>query len=340
MKLKFKMERGTCREKNMKAVICTNYGAPDVLELKEIDKPEPKANEISVKVCATSVTVADFRIRSFTIPPSFWVLARLNLGLLRPRKPVLGMEVSGVVEAVGSGVTKFKAGDEIFASAAGHSFGAYAEYMCISQDGLVAHKPQNLSYEEAAVVPLGGRTALYFLRQAGSLTGKRVLVYGASGSVGSYAVQLAKHSGAHVTAVCSGKNAELARSLGADVVFDYTRPEFSLPKDEYDVFFEAVGKTSITDCLAAIRPGGVFLHSVSTPAVTFHAKLAARKKKIKFIGGGPGKNLDDLLLLKQLVEEGKVKPLIDRIYPLEEIRAAHEYVGLGHKRGNVVVKVR
>jgi NADPH:quinone reductase-like Zn-dependent oxidoreductase len=307
----------------MKAAIYEKYGPPDVLSLKEIEKPVPKDNEVMIKIHATTVAAGDIRMRGFKVPAALWLLSRIALGITGPKRKILGMEISGVIESVGGSVEKFRVGDEVFASTG--FGGGYAEYVCLPDADVVgrvvievAKKPANLTFEQAAAVPIGGMTALAFLRKANVKNGQKVLVYGASGSVGTYAVQLGKYFGAEVTGVCSASNLELVKSLGADVVIDYVKEDFAKNGQRYDLVFDAVGKISRSKAKGSLTENGVFLST----------------------WGNGGMEPNDLSTLSGLIEAGKLKAVIDRQYPLEQIVEAHRYVGAGHKKGNVVITLQ
>jgi NADPH:quinone reductase-like Zn-dependent oxidoreductase len=321
----------------MKAIACTKYGPPDVLQLEEVEKPTPGDNEILVKVLASTVTRGDCRIRSFTFARWFWLPGRIMYGLGKPRKRIPGCDLAGVIESVGKEVTLFKNGDQIFGYTKGVLFnGCNAEYKCLPEEGLVAMKPANMTFEQAAAVPIGGLTALHFLRKGNIQSRQKVLIYGASGSVGTFAVQLAKYFGTKVTGVCSTTNIELVTSLGADRVIDYTKEDFTKNGQTYDVIFDTVGKTSFSYCRGSLKRRGIFL-TVEWPVLQALWTSMTDSKKV-IIGIAPNRT-ENLFFLKELIEAGKITSVIDRCYPLEQTAEAHRYVDKGHKRGNVVLTV-
>jgi NADPH:quinone reductase-like Zn-dependent oxidoreductase len=309
----------------MKAIICTKYGPPEVLKMKEVEKPAPKDDEVLIKIFATAVTASDIYIRGSQIPIQFWIPMRIMLGLTKPRKSIIGLVLAGKIESVGKNVKRFKLGDQVY-GLTGFGLGAYAEYKCMKETdstyGCLALKPNNLSYEEATVAAYGGLLAFQYMQKGNIQRGQKVLIYGASGTSGTTAVQFAKYLGAEVTGVCSTSNLELVKSLGADSVIDYTKKDSINLIKQYDFILDAVGKIKTSElketCKKALTPKG------------------------KYVSIDDGKLILDsnrLALIKELVENGHIKPVVDRSYPLEQIAEAHEYVGKGHKKGGVAITV-
>lgn len=318
----------------MKAMTCRSYGAPEVLKLEELPVPVPGKNEILIEVHASAVNSADVRIR---IPDP--AAARLFFGLLRPRIPVGGGVLAGLVHSTGSNVKRFAPGDRVFGSA-GLSFGAYAEYMCLPESASLAVMPGGLSFGDAAAVPFGALTALHFLRKANIRPGQNVLIYGASGAVGTAAVQLAKHFGARVTAVSSGANLGLVKSLGADSVIDYTSADFAEESERWDVVFEAVGKAGFARCKKVLKPGGTLILASASAAETLRAVWTSLTGKTRAIAGMAGESAADMQFLAELLQSQSIRAVVDRTYPLEQLQEAHRYAETGRKKGNVVVQIK
>ncbi len=320
----------------MKAIVCTKYGQPDVLQLKEVKNPTPKDNEILVKVFATTVTTYDCWARSSTAPPGFWLPSRIASGFRKPKQPILGTELAGEIEAVGVDTTRLNVGDQVFGFSA--SLGAHAEYMCLPEEG-VAVKPANMTYEEAAAVVQGGLTALYFLRKGNIQSGQKILIFGASGGIGTYAVQLAKYFEAEVTGVCSTPKSEMVKSLGADKVIDYTKEDFTKNGQTYDIIFDTVGKTSVSRSIRSLKENGFYIFATFGLPMLVQVLWLLRKSSKKAIFGVLEERPEDLIFLKELIEAGKIRSVIDRRYPLEQVAEAHRYVETGHKKGNVIITV-
>jgi NADPH:quinone reductase-like Zn-dependent oxidoreductase len=318
----------------MKAIVYTKFGPPDVLQLKEVEKPTPKDNEVLIRIYATTVAKEDPGLRS----------SRGLNGLRKPKNPILGFYLAGEIEAVGKDVRLFRKGDQVYGNTPLNlGLGAYAEYKCMPEEGALALKPVNMTYEEAAAVPNGALTALPFLRDKGRIqSGQKVLIYGASGAVGTSAVQLAKYFGAEVTGVCSTTNLELVKSLGADKVFDYTKEDFTKSGETYDIVFDTVGKISFSRGKSSLKQRGIYLTTVPAllilPQMLWTSKIGSKRVIITFTALRPAREkTKDLVFLKELIEAGRIKAVIDRRYPLEQIAEAHRYVEKGHKKGNVVI---
>jgi NADPH:quinone reductase-like Zn-dependent oxidoreductase len=320
----------------MKAIVYERYGPPEVLQLKEVEKPTPKNNEVLIKTHATTVTSGDWRVRSLDVPSGFGLIMRLVFGVTRPRQPILGSELAGVIESVGKDVSKFKAGDAVFAFSDA-AMGCHAEYKCMAEDGAVVPKPSSLSFEEAAALSFGGTTALDFLRRGKLQGGESVLVNGASGAVGTAAVQLARHFGAIVTGVCSTANVALVRSLGASHVIDYTQEDFTRNGRTYDVIVDTAGTAPFSRSQASLKEGGRLLLVLAGLPEMLRAPWVSMTSGRKVIAGPVTVRVEDLRFLAGLAEAGEFKPVIDRRYPFEQIAEAHRYVDTGRKKGNIVI---
>lgn len=323
----------------MKAFIYEEYGSPEVLHLREIAKPTPKSNEVLIRIHATTVTSGDWRVRSLEVPFGFGLISRLVFGIIKPRNPILGSELSGVIEAVGKDVTKFKIGDHVFAFD-GFGMGCHAEFKCLHQDGAMALKPVNLTWDEAAALSFGGTTALSFLRRGKLQLGEKVLINGASGSVGTAAVQLAKYFGAHVTGVCSTANQELVKSLGADHVVDYTKEDFTEASERYDIIIDTVGTAPFSRSKNLLKKGGRLLMVIADLPDMFQIPWVLMTSNRKIIAGPAAERAEDLQFLADISKEGAFKPVIDRRYPFDLIPSAHRYIDTGRKKGNVVIEVQ
>ncbi|MHA2231362.1 MAG: NAD(P)-dependent alcohol dehydrogenase [Candidatus Hodarchaeales archaeon] len=326
----------------MKAIVWTKYGPPDVLKLTEVEKPTPKDNEVLVRIYATTVTAGDCEMRSLKFHFLLRLPMRLYVGFRKPKRvTILGQELAGEVEAVGKDVTLFQKGDQVFA-ATDFSLGTYAEYKCLPEEpkeGVVAIKPANMTYEEAAAVPVGGLNALHFLRKGNIQSGHKVLINGAGGSIGTIAIQLAKYFGAEVTGVDSTGKLDMLRSIGADQVIDYTQEDFTKSGELYDVIFDVVGKAPFSGCMRSLKKNGIYLLGNPTLSRMVRGRWASMRSSKKVIGGTVSYKTEELIFLKELIEAGKIKAAIDRRYPLEQMAKAHRYVETGHKKGNVVVTV-
>ncbi len=330
----------------MKAVVYTEYGPPDVLHLKEMEKPAPRDNEILIRNHATTVNIGDIWARNFkeitpsrfTMPLPLWLPSRIYFGFTKPRINILGSEFAGEVEAVGQGVTRFRKDDQVFGYR-GQSMGANAEYLCVPENGLVAIKPANMTYEEAATVPYGALTALSLLRKVNIHRGQKVLINGASGGIGSAAVQLARHFGAEVSGVCGTPRLEFVKALGADKVIDYTREDFTKNGETYDLIFDILGKSSFSSCQNSLKPNGIYLLASFKMKQLFQMLWTSMRNGKKVICALSSESPEDLVLVKKLIEEGKIRSIIDRRYPLEQIAEAHRYVEKGYKTGSVIITV-
>lgn len=326
----------------MKAMVWTKYGSPDVLQLKEIAKPTPKANEVLIKIHATTVTAGDCEARNLKMPILIRLPMRMYAGLRKPKRiTILGQELAGEIEAIGKDVKRFKTGDQVFGTT-GLGFGAYAEYICLPEEsavGVLATKPANMSFEEAAAVPTGGLEALHFIRKGNIQRGEKVFIIGAGGSIGTFAVQLAKYFGAEVTGVDSTSKLEMLRSIGADHVIDYTQEEITKHAEIYDVIFDVMGKSSFSGSLRSLKQNGRYLLGNAGLSQMVRGRWTSIRSSKKVIIGAANQKNEDLLFLKALIETGKIKSVIDRRYPLEQIAEGHRYVDTGQKKGNVVITI-
>jgi NADPH:quinone reductase-like Zn-dependent oxidoreductase len=327
----------------LKAIVCTKWGPPEVLQISDVPKPTPKDNEVLIKIHAATVTAGDCELRRLDFSPGLRILARAGFGFRGPRHKVLGQEFSGEIEAVGKDVTQFKKGESVFAHTGFH-MGAYAEYICLPEihkrmSGIMAIKPNNMTYEEAACVPLGGFESLHYLREANIQSGQKVLIRGAGGSIGTIGVQLAKNFGAEVTAVDSTKKLDMLREIGADHVIDYTKEDFTKSGKTYDVIFDVIGKGPFSDAIGSLEEKGIILTANSMKSKVVKEPGKSKENSKKIIGGNVEHKIEDLNYLKELIEAGKLRTVIDRRFPLKEVPEAHRYVEAGGKKGNVVISV-
>jgi NADPH:quinone reductase-like Zn-dependent oxidoreductase len=324
----------------MKAIVHTKYGPPEELQLLEVEKPVPGNNEVLIKIHATTVTTTDCNARNFTfVPKSFMLFAKIVFGFKKPKINILGIDLAGEIEAMGKDVKLFKEGDKVFGSP-GTKFGGHAEYVCVPETGALAIKPAVMSWEEAASISLAGNTALFFIRDLAKIqAGQKILIHGASGAIGTYAVQLAKYYGAIVTGVCSGANAEMVRSLGADKVIDYTKEDFTKSDERYDFVFGVVGKTYFAQCKGLLKPKGIYLENMMEVKDFLKVLWTSITNGKKIKGGVSSERAENLEFFIELIESGRLKPVIDRVYPLERTAEAFQYVEQGHKKGNVVITI-
>ena len=326
----------------MKAIVWTNYGPPDVLQLKEVEKPTPKGDEVLIRIYATTVTAGDCEQRSLKLPIWYRLPMRAYVGLKRPERiTILGMDLAGEIEAAGKDVKLYREGDQVFGSS-GLGFGANAEYICLPEEpeeGALAIKPANMTYEQAATVPVGGLEALCFLRQGNIRSGQKVLINGAGGTIGTFAVQLAKYFGAEVTGVDSTGKLDMLRSIGADQVIDYTQEDFTKSGEIYDFVLDVVGKSSFSGSIRSLKQNGRYL--IANPGLSqmVRGRWTSMTSSKKVISGTASYKTEDLIFLKELIEAGKIESVIDRRYPLEQTAEAHRYVETGHKKGHVVITV-
>lgn len=323
----------------MKAAVYEKYGAPEVVEIRDVPTPSPKANEVLIQIHASTVSSGDWRARSLEMPKGFGALGRLVFGISKPRQPILGTELSGQITAVGEGVTRFKVGDEVFAFT-GAAQGSHAEYWCMDQNAFIAVKPPNLTHEEAATLSFGGMTVLGFFRRANLTRGDRIAINGASGAIGVAAIQLAKHFGAHVTAICSGANATLATSLGADVVVDYTKQDFTKNGERYDVILDAAGTAPYARVVNSLTPRGRFVPVLGSFSDLLRAPWVNATSQRRMVSGVVRSQAKDMLLLQELATTGAYRAVIDKRYDFDQIVEAHRRVDTGHKKGSVVVTIR
>ena len=322
----------------MKAIVWTKYGSADGLVLKEVPKPVPKDNQVLIKTMASTVTAGDSELRRLKFPFWLWIPLRLYMGVVNPRNIILGQELAGEIEFVGKDVKEFKPGDKIFAGT-GFGFGGYADYVCLGSDGVIVLKPANMSFDEAATVPTGGMEALHFMRKGNIKAGDTLLINGAGGSIGTYALQIAKNLGAIVTCVDSTEKLEMLRSLGADELIDYTKEDFTKSGNNYDAIFDVVGKSSFAGSIKSLNPNGRYMLGNPRMLQSILGKLLSLTSNKKVISGAALQSANDLYYLKKLIEEGKVKSVIDKRFPLEKVPEAHRYVDSGEKIGNVVIVI-